>query len=366
MKPLLLLSFAAALVLAGLPALAQDDNLIVLNDATPVIDVVITLPQDTTGTVKLDLVSAAVTLTDDSSTTVFSAADSRLHALELNIAPNTGAHTLTVERLPGVSEAYVKILSVPELTVSGMPELVQSNQLNLNQEVSLSLDVNQPGDHVAVNIPDSTGLLRATFPGANATTQLVDAQGKLLAASYNGHVDGLNMLLDSGQYDFTVLATDFSQPVMAGISDLPAAENGFTLLQAPVSDTTQTVAGGDCTATINVSSVNLRSGPGTGYSVLGYGFRNESFTVGGINPLNNWFVVGTDSGSAWVSNSVAQLDGSCNGLTVFDVPFKEAQPAPVIVVTPQPQIVIQPAPSSASSNRVQHFEDEHEGGHEDD
>ena len=92
------------LLLGALPALAQDNtNLITLNDATPAIDVVITLPPDTTGTVSLTIAQAAITLTDSANVVVFHAADARLHAVELNIAPNSGSHTLTVERLPGMS-----------------------------------------------------------------------------------------------------------------------------------------------------------------------------------------------------------------------------------------------------------------------
>ncbi|HEX2905792.1 MAG TPA: hypothetical protein VHO69_02950, partial [Phototrophicaceae bacterium] len=105
MKRLLFPLFFLILVTA-LPAFAQDNaNLITLNDATPAIDVVITLPPDTTGTIALDFSGAAVRLTDANKNVVFKAADSRLHGLELNIAPNSNAHTLTVERLPGLAEA---------------------------------------------------------------------------------------------------------------------------------------------------------------------------------------------------------------------------------------------------------------------
>ncbi len=34
---------------------------------------------------------------------------------------------------------------------------------------------------------------------------------------------------------------------------------------------------------VNVSSLNLWSGPGTGYSVLDYGFRGGELQVGGVD-----------------------------------------------------------------------------------
>ncbi|MCL4248456.1 MAG: hypothetical protein KJ065_09960 [Anaerolineae bacterium] len=374
MKRIFIATLALALLIFALPAFAQDSNLITLNDATPAIDAVITLPPDTTGTISLNLSLAAVTLTDETNTTVFSAADGRLHALEFNIAPNTGAHTLTVERLPGVLEAYVSVVSLPELPVPGSAALVPTNQVSFNQEASLPLNVTSPGNTVAVNIPgDTAGLVSATFPGAHATTQLIDAQGVVVAASYNGHVDGMNLVLDGGQYDFTVLASNLSDIVVMGVRAIPLAESGHNLLEAPAPMTTVANVGTTCTASVTLSSVNLRSGPGTGYSVIDYGYRDQTFPVGGINPENNWVVIGTDSGSAWISESVARLDGQCAGLPVFNVPLRDAQPAPVIITTPAPAIIVQSAPPSASSsqpvtsssNGEDHDED-HESEHEDD
>jgi uncharacterized protein YraI len=150
---------------------------------------------------------------------------------------------------------------------------------------------------------------------------------------------------------------------------LPAAENGFTILEAPASETALAASESACTATVIVSSVNLRSGPGTGYSVLDYGYRDDVFTVGGIHPADNWVVVATDSGSAWLANSIARLNGDCNDLVVFDVPLRDAQPAPVIVVTPEPAVIIQSAPASSSSSRSSsgrsHDDDDDHDEHDD-
>ncbi|MGQ9904932.1 MAG: hypothetical protein ACUVRU_11575 [Anaerolineae bacterium] len=172
MKRLIFFVSILAWLLAAVPVLAQQDNanLITLNDATPAIDVVITLPPDSSGAVALDFALAAVTLKDANNTVVFSAADERLHGLELNIAPNSGAHTLTVERLPGAPVAYVDVVALPEMTMRGDAALVDDARLTLNQETALRLDANRPGGVVAVTIPDQTiGVITATFPGASAT-----------------------------------------------------------------------------------------------------------------------------------------------------------------------------------------------------
>ena len=50
----------------------------------------------------LDVSMASMSLTDASGSIVFSSADPRVHHLELSITPNSGTHTLTIKRLPGV------------------------------------------------------------------------------------------------------------------------------------------------------------------------------------------------------------------------------------------------------------------------
>jgi len=337
--------------------LAQSDaEIITLDDATPAIDVVITLPPDTTGTLSLDLALASVTLTDANDAVVFTAADERLHGLEFNIAPNSGTHTLTVERLPGVAEAYVSVVSLPEMTLNGETELIQGEILGFNQETELTMNPDKPGGTITVDLPtESTGVVTATFPGANATTQLVDSEGSILAESTSGHVDGLTFVLDGGNYDLTVLSSGLVETVIAGVRTVSVDDSAFSVMAVPTPDETETAGETDemrCTASINASSVNLRSGPGTGYSILDYGYRGESYPVGGINTERNWVVIGTDSndGSAWVSRSIIQINGDCGNLAVFDMPLRESQPAPVIVVTPEPQVIIEEVPVSVPSS----------------
>lgn len=348
---LLALSFAAAL-----PSLAQDDaSLITLNDASPAIDVVVTLPADTTGTISLEFSGAAVRLTDANSAVVFSAADARLHALELNIAPNSGSHTLTVERLPGITEAVVRVLSLPEMTQFGTPELVSNLTITANQEVSLPLNTDHPGDTVTITVAgESAGMMTATFPGAGATTQLVDSAGVLVVESVGGHVDGISMLVDPGVYQFTLVSSGLAAEVTAGVRLVSADDTGIVVLAAPMNTNASLVS--TCTATVAVSSVNMRSGPGTGYTVLNYGYRNQTFLVGGHNPENNWLLVALEDGStAWVSRTIAQMSGDCSVLTTFNIPLRDAQPAPLVFVTPAPG-----SGESASSVSGGEHEDEHE------
>lgn len=361
----LLIPLLFLILLPALTTFAQDNtNLITLNDTSPAIDVVITLPADTTGTISLKLAYAAVTLTDSNNAVVFQAADARLHAIELNIAPNSGSHTLKVERLPGLPEAYVNIESLPELSIAGTVQRITGKAVAINEEIALTLDTNNPGSTTSVSIPDgTTGVMTATFPGSYATTQLVDAQGIVLARSGGGHVDGLNLVLDAGNYQYTLLGSNLTGTVVAGVRLVSAADTGISVFKAPapaenvVANTTD----GTCTAIINRSAVNLRSGPGTGYSITGYGYLNEPYKVGGRNPENNWIVVGTNSGSAWLALTGVDLQGTCDALTLFNVPLRDAQVAPIIITTAQQSNTN----SGEHEEHEDHEENEHERDHDD-
>lgn len=347
---LFVLLLLALCLSAVLPALAQSDpNLITLNDASPAIDVVITLPADTTGTVGLEFNGAAVRLTDATGAVVFSAADARLHALELNIAPNSGSHTLTVERLPGIVEAVVRVSSLPELTQYGSAELISGLSIVSNQEVSLPLTPDHPGDTVNVTVAGgSAGMMTATSPGAGATMQLVDVSGALVVDSVGGQVDGMSLLVDPGTYQFTLVSTGLSAEAAAGVRLVSADAVGIVALAAPSTPQAVVAENDTCTAVVAVSSTNLRSGPGTGYTIVGYGYRNQTFEVGGRNAEDNWMLVALGSGaSAWVARSTVQTQGGCTTLTTFNIPLRDAQPAPLVIT------------GSGQSSSTYHDDDEH-------
>lgn len=345
-----LLILSISLVVVAFGASAQNTGeLITLNDAVPAIDVVITLPPDTTGVVALEFTNASVSLTDSAGGRVFYAADTRLHGLELNIAPNSGTHTLTIQRLSTTTEGYVRVAALPEMTIGGTVERIDSTELGLNQEAMLNLTNAAPGGMLNIDIPQEiVGVVTAKFPGASATAQLVDDNGMVVVESLGGHVDGVNMVLDSGAYHLSILGSNLNDPVVAGARVITAQDGGFSVLEAPTTPVVFTIGASpstnnpisDCTATIETSSVNLRSGPGTGYTVMDYGYRDETYPVGGRNPENNWVLIATPDGkTSWVSAGTASLDGNCANLTVFNIPLRNAEAAPIVVTTGQPTVV---------------------------
>ncbi len=383
MKRLLLFALTLVLALTVVPALAQSQasDVILLDDATPSVTANVSLPKDATGVVSLNLNNAMVTVTDSTGKTVFQVADGRVHMIELSIVPNVGAQTIKVERLPGITQAAVTINALPELTSTGTAQFVDTSTLSLNQEHALKLDAANPGGTVQFSIPaNSTGIVTSTYFGANVTSQVVDNNGTVLATSYGGAIDGLNMVLDGGSYGMTLVGNNLTNTITAGVQVMQAESSGLVLLQLPAPTEAPVVVSAAtalpaepvvvaCNATIAGTSVNLRSGPGTGYNVLAYGYQNETYPVGGTNPQQNWVVVGLPNGSAWVSKTLVNLDGNCDNLAVFNVALQNAQPAQITFQTDDNG---GSQNSAFNSNSGSSHEDEHEdhggknGGSDDD
>jgi uncharacterized protein YraI len=348
--PSLIVLFVAAMLPMPAVQAQSDSDLIVLNDSTPGIDVVINPSPDTTGVIAIEVENASVTVVDAVGNLVFQTVDPNIEGIELRFAPNAGTHTLTLERLPGAVQAYARIAALAEMTVgSNTPELVSGPALAMDQEADFPLNASTPSAAVDFSVSDASyATVTASFPGTPVTAQLVSVtENRTLATLSGSLIDGIRFKVASGDYELVLLNNNTTQETVANVSVLPAPNTDFTTLVAEAeaantttmtdtatsaADTTvsSSVASG-CSVTVAASSVNLRSGPGTGYSVLGYAFRGENLTVGGTNPASGWLLVGTDAGSGWMAGELGILNGSCNSLAVYDIPYLEAA-APVVTI----------------------------------
>ncbi len=379
---LIITVFANALGIHSIFAQGVSD-VVKLDDATPGIDVVITPVPGTTGAVVLELVQASVWVVDSAGNTVFQMADARVHKLELRFGPDASMYTLTVERLSGAAEAYVRVTSASDLgvtAVTGQTVLVSNpvSPLSFQQTMDLPLSDSTPSQVANFAIPtDQKGAMKVSFPGAPVTAQIVDSEGRAVATLTGSAIDGMSMVLDGGQYQLTLLNTNLAQQTVANLEIMPAQPSDMdTLVPAadaqPVTGETVAASSSSCAMTIDLASVNLRSGPGTGYSVLNYGFRNDQYPVGGTNSDGSWLVIGTaDGASAWVSGSVGTLNGDCQNLTVYDIPYRNAPAPQVVVQQSQPSVVVVAAPAAggtapASGGGGTSHEDDHEDEHEED
>jgi len=229
-----------------------------------------------------------------------------------------------------------------------------------------------------LEIPENqSGTIAARFPGAPVTAQLVNNETGAVVATLTGSlIDGLSITVGAGSYQLVLLNNDSSQPTVANVSLTTPSETDFAALVSQADGSNITVANTGagagtattaptlCQVTINMSSVNLRSGPGTGYSILDYVFRGDILPVGGTNSEHSWLVVGTETGSAWMSGALGILSGECSDLPVYDIPYREAV-MPQLSIQ-QPQVPVISVPSSPVGSEYYENDDHGEGEYGDD
>ena len=101
-------------------------------------------------------------------------------------------------------------------------------------------------------------------------------------------------------------------------SDTPTLTPSHTPTNTPTRTPTYTPQ--PCVFTVQVSSVNLRSGPGTGYGVVDYGFLDDSYLVLARHTSDLWYLL---EGDVWIAADVGELSGDCSDLDESDVPYRE-------------------------------------------
>ncbi|HYO88826.1 MAG TPA: SH3 domain-containing protein, partial [Candidatus Limnocylindrales bacterium] len=98
---------------------------------------------------------------------------------------------------------------------------------------------------------------------------------------------------------------------------------------------TQVISGPAPTNFCNLSSggsVNLRSGPGTNFGIVGQLTPGTFLPVVGLSPDRGWYAATYNNQQVWASNSVTVLNGPCSNLPTIQPPAGPAQATTV----PQP------------------------------
>jgi hypothetical protein len=344
------------------PSYAQDSNPpIILNANTPSVDIVVSGDNGAPGVVYIEMNGVHASLRDANGNELLSVIDKRITELAIQIAQGTAPQTLHLELLPGIEQAQLRITAQSALPiVNTRPQANADVQPVSSGEIIQNKVALAPAQTIPVSVSDTSNLLSVEVPGSPATVQLTDDKGAVLMTSSTGkEITGLSVRLDKGSYSLSLASADLNNP----------SEALMTLSQAPVltltADNAQSgnsqqsaVLPQSCTATVNVSSMNLRSGPGTAYSVLGSVSQTTNLVVGGVNREGGWILVKGPNGTAWIAQSSATLNGGCGTLPKFDIPLRN--------YVPQAADPAQPAQGGNNGNSGEHHEDEHhenEGEH---
>ncbi len=121
-----------------------------------------------------------------------------------------------------------------------------------------------------------------------------------------------------------------------GLLSAAVPSEGVTLVETP-----EVAAEATCQVfSNNNGAVNLRSGPGTQYAIVGSLASGQSYPV--IGQFSGWFEVSlSNAQSGWVSAAVTRLEGDCTGVPQVAAPVNAPLaptplPAPTQPPVPQP------------------------------
>ncbi|HYO88668.1 MAG TPA: hypothetical protein VER79_08460 [Candidatus Limnocylindrales bacterium] len=363
MKRLLFfLVLVAGLMLAAVPMVAAQTGaeLISLDNSTPGIDIVVASQPGASGALALELSGASVRVTDSAGQTVFTMADKRARQLELRFGPEATTHTVTVERLPGIQQAYVRATPQDDLTTVADFALVNQAALAPGQGVEALVGVSAASSAIHFTVPDGQpARLVASFSGAQLAGQIDDAAGVAVARLSASLIDGLSITLDGGQYSVDMASSDTSIDALT-ITSLTAAASSslpeavvMSAAPTPQPEVVAQPAAPAAACSIQIASaVEVHTGPGVSYSLMGYAPRGITLLVGGISRQQDWILVGDGQVSGWVQGVPGQVTGDCTLVPTVDVPAPQANTAPA-------------GPSQTTSNPVpagEHEENEHESG----
>lgn len=144
-------------------------------------------------------------------------------------------------------------------------------------------------------------------------------------------------------------ATTESTPITA--TSAMSATTAVTSTEAVTATTSPTVAGAaqsaatsvQATVIVNGARLNIRSGPGTNYGIVGKANRNDSVTVLARNEAGDWVQIAlpaSTDGFGWVAASYLRMSSNVSDLPVSDA-VSAAPVASPAVTSPTPTAVTQ-------------------------
>jgi carbon monoxide dehydrogenase subunit G len=137
---------------------------------------------------------------------------------------------------------------------------------------------------------------------------------------------------EPGQYTLEVRGVNVEQKPVASASVIVTVEQGAAPLPSPtatiVPQPPQPQPG--CTPSVTArTNVNVRAGPGTGYTILGTLKQGQSAQVVGRDASNSWWQIKVDGSLAWVSAHYTEANCT-EGVPVVTPPGPGPTPTPAV------------------------------------
>jgi uncharacterized protein YraI len=217
-----------------------------------------------------------------------------------------------------------------------VPPVPVGAKARVRARVMQAAAVSAPSKRRAVVIP---WRMRATLAAA-AMILAVLAGFVLLRPNDNQGGGGINTVpLPTESVTVTITASASATPT-ASLTSTTTASITTTITPSPTLTATDTLTTiftttvGVCTLRVTSSSINLRSGPGTGYNVVTYGYAGDEYTVLARHTTGEWLEVQAKTERAWAATLVGTLSGACDALPISTMPYREAPAAPPATLPP--------------------------------
>ncbi len=249
----------------------------------------------------------------------------------LLVSSSNGASGDFLLRLVGDTSPSQPLVEDAPTTTALSPALTSQTYTytTVNDPVVVNVTSTPPNTNVSIEVRSQSGSLLAIFENLPVMVTLPPNGTYEITARYAG--DGVPVTVV-----FTVvqsaLAQDAQSPVTTPEIEPPA--------------TTPEVSSGDNQCLISSASiVNMRSGPGTNYAVVGQLPSGITVPADGVN--NGWYHILVDETQRWVSASVVNASAACQALPFMQYqPSSNVQPsATFTVVTDVGQSSATPTPS---------------------
>ncbi len=133
-------------------------------------------------------------------------------------------------------------------------------------------------------------------------------------------------------------------PITPAPTQPPPGGGGPAPTQPPVVTPTPTPP----IAVVNVSSLNVRQGPGLIYNVLGTAQSEERYLVLGQNLSGDWLQIDFNGRKGWVFRSLVILQGDTSRIPIITEipPTPTFTPSPTATYTPTPTATFTPQPTA--------------------
>ncbi len=234
------------------------------------------------------------------------------------VLPETGTYIVTLNNQSSVSGDFLISLSVADVLPA--LELISPTTVTIDPDTTAQ-------QFIILANPDGPQelIIRSLRDDTTFTAQLQAGDGRVLSA-IGGGLPGATMTLPASilSYTLTINAEDSTLGALVELSLSGGGNVGAPVateeVQAPVTDPN--------VCTVTASGVNVRSGPGTNFDIIGSLTTGGQFIATGQNA--GWYNGTFNGQSAWVASGVVNASGNCAGLPIANAPAAPvAQPTQV-------------------------------------